>query len=383
MNIMTITILFIFTVMLGGCAQLTQRVSKRLNPEKANVNTYKPTAVNLDPLVSKSEENFKSSIKEMGPLTRSIEEIKIPEVKIELTPAMEKYCDQIDKQFHHHGWKKSQCEKYQWHHVRNSVLGRPLIWTVFGPEVEQNIKEKDTTFVFCGVHGDEITPIKFCFDIIDDLIQNIHLYQDKLIVVAPIVNPDSFFKKHPTRTNQHGVDVNRNFPTHDWKADAQKLWRTRFRRDKRRFPGKRPISEPETLFQVNLIKRYHPDKILSVHAPLTLLDYDGPGDDSHEKSSHARLANQLLISMSEKAFGYRVKNYPYFPGSLGNWAGKERDIPTYTIELPTSDNRKSKEYWVLFRDAIRQAFQKDLRPQAIGQLEPGQAGSKTLPSQTN
>ena len=35
------------------------------------------------------------------------------------------------------------------------------------------------------------------------------------------------------------------------------------------------MSEQETYFQVNLIKRYMPSKIISVHAPLTIIDYDG------------------------------------------------------------------------------------------------------------
>lgn len=56
--------------------------------------------------------------------------------------------------------------------------------------------------------------------------------------------------------------------------------------------------------------------------------------------------------MSKKANGYRVKNYPFFPGSLGNYAGNERKIPTYTLELPSSDNRNHKKYWKMFRESI-------------------------------
>lgn len=301
---------------------------------------------------------------------KKVVEIKpIPEVKkvpvrpvTKLSKKVKNYCKLVDSKFHKYGWGKSHCEKYNWHHVRNSYLGRPLIWKSWGEEVD--VKNKNVTLIMCGVHGDEITPIKFCFDVIKSMEEIVYDpksdfdLKDKLIVVAPIVTPDSFFKKYPTRYNYRGVDVNRNFPTKDWHRDALRLWKKRYRSDKRRYPGKRPLSEQETIFQVNLIKRYSPDKIISVHAPLTILDYDGPAKHGEDKHEHA--ANQLLVQMSKDASGYRIKNYPFFPGSLGNWAGNERNIPTYTVELPTSDNRKHKEYWRLFSKAIYSAINRDM-----------------------
>jgi murein peptide amidase A len=294
---------------------------------------------------------------------------KLPEVPIVipqkslpvLTVKVKKYCELIDTKFERYGWGKSLCENYKWHHVRNSYLGRPLIWVTFGDEKAHKTKIKNMTMIFCTVHGDEITPTKFCFDILKDLAERynnpefIKEYQDSLVVVAPIVNPDSFFKKYPTRTNYRKVDVNRNFPTKDWKAKAIKLWKARYKSDVRRFPGTKALSEQETLFQVNLIKRYKPSKIISVHAPLTILDYDGPHKNTAEN------ANLLLIQMSNDASGYRIKDYPFFTGSLGNWAGNERNIPTYTLELPSSDNRNSKKYWERFKVAIRSAVKHDLR----------------------
>jgi protein MpaA len=64
--------------------------------------------------------------------------------------------------------------------------------------------------------------------------------------------------------------------------------------------------------------------------------------------------------MSQKASGYQVKKFPYYPGSLGNYAGQERKIPTYTVELPSSDPAQSKEYWDLFRESIVHALDSDL-----------------------
>lgn len=276
-----------------------------------------------------------------------------------LTPTLKKYCLKVDQEFKKYRWGQSLCETYDWHHVRNSVLGMPLIWLTYGDEKSA---PNNTTMIMCGVHGDEITPIKLCFDIIQELSTKNEIFKNRFVIVAPIVNPDSFFKARPTRTNSRGVDVNRNFPTKDWHALALKLWKKNYRSDKRRFPGNSPLSEPEVVFQVNLIKLYNPGKIISVHAPLTMLDYDGP-EDINEKKGLDNKAQELLIQMSQKADGYQVKEFPFYPGSLGNYAGMEKQIHTYTLELPSSDPSKTADYWKLFKDAISLAINHELTPQ--------------------
>lgn len=286
------------------------------------------------------------------------EELKsYPTKTKENTKVVKNYCQKIQKSFDKYQWKDSKCDSYSWHHVRNSKEGNPIIWFVFGDEKAHKKKGHNATVILCGVHGDEITPIKFCFDVMEDLKNNPKLLKDTLVVVAPIVAPDSFFATKPSRTNANGVDVNRNFPTKDWASRALYLWKNRYRKDPRRFPGEFAMSEQETRFQVNLIKRYNPNKVISVHAPLTLLDYDGPA--KHQQNGQK--ARQLLIQMSERAHKYKVSDYPFFPGSLGNWAGNERGIPTYTLELPNSDWTKTDRYFKLFQSAIRHAIQSDIR----------------------
>lgn len=282
---------------------------------------------------------------------------------------LKNYCDKMESSFKRLNWGEAKCNSLPWNYVRDSVLGDPLIWMAYGDEEAHKKKPLDMTLIMCGIHGDEITPLKFCFDIITMIESKKSDFAGKMIVVAPLVNPDSFFKKKPTRTNQNGVDVNRNFPTEDWDRDAIKMWVNRYGKDRRRNPGRRAMSEPEVLFQVNLIKRYNPNKIISVHAPLTMLDYDGPAIVSKDIKEHAAaLPNQLLKQMSEMARGYRVTNYPYFPGSLGNWAGLERKIPTYTLELPSSDPAKHTEFWNLFQNAIKVAIESDFSSLVNGEV---------------
>jgi protein MpaA len=273
-----------------------------------------------------------------------------------LTPDIKKWCDLTDASFLNRGWGDSRCDEFRWNHVRNSAGGVAIPWVVFGDEAD--LDTKNVTLIMCGVHGDEITPVKFCYDILYDL-KDFHWdFTGRVVVVAPLVSPDSYFTARPSRTNGRGVDVNRNFPTRDWDGQALKLWKERYRRDKRRFPGHEAMSEQEVIFQVNLIKRYRPSKIISVHSPLSMLDYDGP-DLRH---ADTRTAKDLLLSMSEKAEGYKVSNYPHFPGSLGNWAGLELGIPTYTLELPNTDARQSDRFWKQFREAIHHAIEHRIGP---------------------
>ncbi len=275
-------------------------------------------------------------------------------------PLLESYCREVEASFRVRAWGKSRCSKRKWSVYRKtSVRGRPLVFQIFGDLMEKKRRPENfsTTLILCAVHGDEITPVKFCYDVLDYLEEGkrhqISL-ANRLVVVAPLVSPDSYLRKRPSRTNARGVDVNRNFPTADFHSRALKVWRGRYRSNPRRYPGTRPMSEPETAFQVDLIETFAPDKIVSVHAPLTMLDYDGP-EGHHDGGIIGPAANQLLINMSEKARGYRIKNYPFFPGSLGNWAGNERNIPTFTLELPSSDSRNHQRYWKQFRDSILSA----------------------------
>lgn len=272
-----------------------------------------------------------------------------------LTPALQSFCGELSRKFQEYKWGETRCELFQWINVRKSAKGTPLVWTTFGEK--KSPAAGNTTLVLCGVHGDEITPIKFCWDLMNELRAN-HTFTDKMVVVAPLVTPDSFFVKRPTRTNAAGVDVNRNFPTADWQKDAIRKWVNAYRKDKRKFPGHKAASEQETIFQMNLIRRYKPNKIITVHAPLTILDYDGPS----LRAEAGRTAKELLEQMSQKSAGYKVSNYPIFPGSLGNWAGKENHIPTYTLELPNSNPAETEKFWNLFKEAMIYAINHKMKP---------------------
>lgn len=255
-------------------------------------------------------------------------------------------CNQIDQKFKEYNWGNSNCNSYNYKHELKTFKNNPLIYSEFkGTKINNK-----NILILCGVHGDEITPIKFCFDALKLVKENNFVNN---IMIAPIVAPEGFLTKRPTRTNGKGVDVNRNFPTEDWNRDALKKWKLRYKGSKRRFPGHEAGSEIETVFQMNLIEDFKPDLIISVHSPLTFIDYDGPFFDNDGK---IHFGKEILKALSMKSKDYRIKDYPVYPGSLGNYAGKERKIPTYTLELPSSDPSKHKKYWDMFKESLIYLF---------------------------
>ena len=76
--------------------------------------------------------------------------------------------------------------------------------------------------------------------------------------------------------NAHGVDLNRNFPTPNWARDARLYWESRTRKDPRRWPGSKPLSEPESRFLLEQMDSFKPHLSVSIHAPYGVLDFDGP-----------------------------------------------------------------------------------------------------------
>ena len=261
-------------------------------------------------------------------------------------------CKKVQSVYKKYGWKESACGQTNWQTDYESLQKNPLIYSTFG-------SGKNTTLFLGGVHPDELTPMHLAFKLASYLTKNPSAYQtrDVKIIIAPLVSPDGLFtKKRILRTNGV-VDVNRNFITHDWYEKSLSAWKNRRKSRSRYFPGYFPNTEIETIFQTELIAVHKPDKILSVHAPLGFLDYDGPADQQTRNLSKTEKKARLFVhSIAKKSRNYRVVNYRFYPGSLGNYAGNERDIPTVTLELPTTNPAKTGEYWQKFWPGFSQSI---------------------------
>ena len=179
-----------------------------------------------------------------------------------------------------------------------SVNQRPIEVIVLGdgPEV---------TLVIAGIHGDEDAGVPLIYDVIDFLKNHPQWLSERKFVFMPNVNPDGVARR--SRTNVHGVDLNRNFPAKNWRAQGI---------------NRRPLSEPESQAIYSVIQRFRPIRLISIHQMRRggLLDYDGPGKDlAAAMSKHCDLGIERL--------GGR-------PGSLGSYFGLTLELPVITVEIP-------------------------------------------------
>ncbi len=276
---------------------------------------------------------------------------------------LEKWCQEVGDSVSSLHWAVSSCNGIHWQTGGTSVQGRPLVYAEFG-----NPKAENSTLIFATVHGDEITPLYLALELVHWLKEREKDLVNTRVVVAPLVNPDGFLNKPRTRMNARGVDVNRNFTTGDWTKKALSAWKKRFKSDPRRFPGNEPSSEPETKFQEDLIRKIRPTKILSVHSPLNFLDYDGPTQLTLEKfpTDYAKNCEKLKKTLNAISGGF-------YPGSLGNYAGRELGIPTVTLELPSADPKKALLYWKKFSLGIRKVILFSVPKYESGKWEGGDA----------
>ncbi len=255
---------------------------------------------------------------------------------------LQSFLSRLERQCKDYGWKDIKFGEIPWEYYRTTGRKSPLIFSVFG-------SCKDNCILFLGgVHGDELPTVYVLLKFANYLKDNPGFFQDKSIIIAPLINPDGFFARPPVRVNSAGIDLNRNFPTRDWQAAAWKQWQRKGHKNKRYYPGRKPASEQETMFQMALINRFKPQKILTIHSPLGFYDFDGPSSDLY--------SFEKWIETVSKETNHPLKKFGYFPGSLGNYAGHERNIFTLTLELPSSEPHRGGEYFNKFQPAIVKFF---------------------------
>ena len=193
-----------------------------------------------------------------------------------------------------------------------SVKGAPILMKEYPPLPQR--KPLGRVLLIGGIHGDEYSSVSVVFKWMNTLdIHHSGLFHWQLV---PLLNPDGLLQKQSQRMNANMVDLNRNFPMDNWHEATQEYWVNGTGKNARRFPGNDPLSEPETAWLAKEIDRFKPDVIVSVHAPHGIVDYDGP------KSGPYKLGKLYLQLLGT------------FPGSLGNYAGIEKNIPVVTVELP-------------------------------------------------
>lgn len=193
-----------------------------------------------------------------------------------------------------------------------SVEGRPIECVDFG-------SGSDVTMILATIHGSESAGTPLVRRLADCLSRRPDLWQGRRVVLIPVANPDGL--AHGTRGNVRGVDLNRNFPATNYLAADHH--------------GASALSEPESSAIHQALGTYRPTRIVSIHQPLSCIDYDGP-------------ARRLAEAMAGHA-DLPVKKLGGRPGSLGSYAGITLGIPIITLELPAAaDDLDAETLWARY-----------------------------------
>ncbi len=203
-----------------------------------------------------------------------------------------------------------------------TVQGLPIYSYDFGTKGVQ-------VLILAGVHGDEPEGIYVAKGLLHSFLESFE-YKLKLTLI-PIFNIEGALKGN--RTNGNNVDLNRNLPTKNWtnKYEKQKY-----------YPGLSPCSEPENKSLIKWIENYEPKLIISLHSWNPVINTNGECNPEAE-----------IISQHTK---YKISDYIGYPtpGSLGDYCGIERNIPTITYEVAKGSSVK--ESLELHVPAIKKAL---------------------------
>lgn len=172
-----------------------------------------------------------------------------------------------------------------------------------------------TLVVLAGIHGEEPETTV----VLSSALRSLEPTQIRAAVVLA-ANPDGLARG--TRGNARGVELNRNFPTSDWRPDPAAHHFTRAEpQDVVLSPGARPASEPETAALMALIGDVRPAAVVAVHAPL------GCVLDPQESALARELAGATGLPL--------LREVPSpTPGTLDTWVRESAGVVAVTLELP-------------------------------------------------
>lgn len=196
------------------------------------------------------------------------------------------------------------CERYG-----KSALGAPLLW------FPAAVTDEPSGLIIAGTHGDENAAMVALSCALRTLEPQFRLHH---VILA--VNPDGC--QLGLRANAHGVDLNRNFPSANWKAgETVYRWNSSAElRDVVLSTGKTPGSEPETAALCQLIHQLQPAWIVSFHDPLGCIE------DPHSSALGHWMAEAFTLPLVTSV-GYET------PGSFGSWCA-DLSLPCITAEFP-------------------------------------------------
>jgi hypothetical protein len=200
-----------------------------------------------------------------------------------------------------------------WQPYGQSVQGRKLMAAALGRPATDRGSAGAILFLG-GVHGDEPLGPELCMRLVP-VLAAASLWRPLWIV--PAANPDGLASN--SKNNAHSVDLNRNFPSRSWSPAPPDHT---LGHEEGYSPGPQPLSEPESRALAALIESASVRRIIAIHEPLHVVNFDGPAE--------------VLACRMAACCGYPVAadlGYPT-PGSMGSYYGHDLGLEVITLELP-------------------------------------------------
>lgn len=194
-----------------------------------------------------------------------------------------------------------------------SLQGRPLIAYNFG-------NSGATTMYVGAIHGNETSSRSMMLAWVNELEANPDKLNGRRVTIIPSINPDGVAAN--TRTNSRGVNLNRNFPTSNWKKDIIDT-----DGEHKGGGGESPLSEPEASALANFTRQVGPKLLVSYHAVGSLVMGDVGSISASYAQRYAGMVGYSNATGSSSTFNYEIT------GGYEEWAYQNIGIPSMVVEL--------------------------------------------------
>lgn len=200
--------------------------------------------------------------------------------------------------------------------IGTSAGGRAITYYRFG--------SGSNPIVYIGaIHGNEASSKTLMDNWINEIEANAdNIPAGRSIVVIPVTNPDGFAVN--SRLNKNGVDLNRNFPSNDWKATVT-------------IPGGRTLpagggatslSEPEAQALASFVQRERPRILLTYHAKASIIEANEAGSSMSAAYLYAKTSRYRAVGKSQNSSFQHDTT-----GALEDWMRDKLGMPALCIEL--------------------------------------------------
>jgi protein MpaA len=180
--------------------------------------------------------------------------------------------------------------------------------------------------ILASMHGDETQSTGLVEELAHYLVQHPEQLTGTTVLLVKSPNPDGYFARSPY--NIHGVDLNRNFPTGNWKL---------LEHDR---AGAKPKSEAETQVAVRLLTDFRPSLLVHIKDSRRggVINFEG-NIQSRADQIAGQLSCQVVQGLGEKT-----------SGSVENFALTRFSCPSLTLLL--AREKSDQAAWERNRDGL-------------------------------